>query len=110
VNDHETAIAAAQVRRVVERRMDKHQKAQMVADALAEEWGAVRCVISFEYPNGGSINFKGERNGDAKPVNAASVNRAPAIGFGEPGATDEKRPLAANDRDGAARVPNAGVV
>jgi hypothetical protein len=110
MTDHDLAIAAAQARRAVERRMDKHQKAQMVADALAEEWGAVRCVISFEYPNGGSINFKGERNGDAKPVNAASVNRASAFGAGEPGQTDKERPLAANDRDGAVRVPDAGVV
>jgi hypothetical protein len=88
------------------RRMDKHQKAQMVADALAEEWGAVRCVISFEYPNGGSINFKGERN-DAKPVHAAAIYRAPPLGSGEPGAADKKRPLAANDRDGPVRVQDA---
>jgi hypothetical protein len=108
-NDHETAIAAAQVRRAVERRMDKHQKAQMVADALAEEWAAARCVISFEYPHGGSINFKGERNVDAKPVNAAAVHRAPVVGAGEPGEAEEKRPLAANDRNGPVRVPDSGV-
>jgi hypothetical protein len=109
VQEHELAIAAAQVRRAVERRMDKHQKAQMVADALAEEWGAVRCVISFEYPNGGSINFKGERNVDAKPVNAASVHRAPVVGAGEPGQADEKRQMAANDRNGPVRLPDARV-
>jgi hypothetical protein len=108
MTDHELAIAAARVRMAVERRMDKHQKAQMVADALAEEWGAVRCVVSFEYPNGGSINFKGERDGkDAQPVTAAAIYRASAVGFGEPGQADEKRPLAANDRDGPVRLPDA---
>jgi hypothetical protein len=87
MNDHDLAIAAAQVRRAVERRMDKHQKVQMLADALVEEWGAVRCVINFEYRNG-EISFKGERNVDAKPVNAAAIHRASPVGFGEPGQAD----------------------
>jgi hypothetical protein len=109
-NDHELAIAAAQVRRAVERRLDKHQKAQMLADALAEEWGAVRCVISFEFRNG-EISFKGERDGrEAKPVDAKAVYRAPLGGAGEPGQADEERPMAANDRDGPVRLPDAGVV
>jgi hypothetical protein len=89
MTDHELAMEAALVRVAVERRMNKHEKAQMVADALAEEWGAVRCVISFEYPSGSSINFKGERGHEhAKPVHAASVHRASARSAGEPRETD----------------------
>jgi hypothetical protein len=111
MSDHETAMIAARVRMVMERRMDKHRKAQMVADALVEAWGAARCVITLEYPNGSSINFKGERGNDnadnAELIAAEAMHRASAVGFGEPGQADEERPLAANDRDGPVRLPDA---
>jgi hypothetical protein len=113
MTDHETAMIAARVRMVMDRRMDRHKKAQMVADALVEAWGAARCVISLEYPNGSSINFKGERGNDnadnAELIAAEAINRAPPVGAGESGEEVEKRPMAANDRDGPIRVPDSGV-
>jgi hypothetical protein len=91
--------------------MNDCEQLQMWANALAEKHSAKRCVISLEYKDGSSLNFcGGDGYEHAKPFHAAAIYRAPPGGFGEPGQADKERPLAANDRDGPARVPKPGVV
>ena len=110
MNDHETAMEAARVGLAMERRMREHEKMHMLACSLVEKWGATRCVITLEYPGGGSINFNGERGHEhAKPNNAAAIYRSPPIGAGETGEEVEKRQVDSNDRYGPPRVPDAGV-